>query len=757
MNIDYNFTQATQTYVRYALQKLVDLNGYDFSSPYSQYNVGDNATNNSVLWNISHIFNPRLLTNTKLSFSRLNQAQTYNTALQQTPSLLLFNNATYQGTQIQLPGFYSQTTGNGGLPFGGPTNTIEWNQDLTFSKGSHTMQFGGQVQYIQLNQSYGAYAQANNLLNTNLGAGLDSFITGSVRTFSAAVNPQGALPCVRNYVTNALTVVPGCLVNLPTTQPSFARSDRFHDWAAYAQDSWKFTPRLTANYGVRYEYYGVQHNNNPNLDSNLYYGAGPGISNMVRNGQVFTTPKSPIGKLFNPQYGTVAPRVGFAWDAFGNGKTSLRGGYGISYERNFGNVTYNVIQNPPNYAVLQVSNTTLTNSNAGPLGGTGAARPLPPSSLRNIDQNIRTAQTSFWSGAVDQQLASNTVVSFQYIGARGVHLYDIKNYNELGVGNIQLGDPFTPAGTTGFHYSRPNQQYGSINNRGSNGDSYYEAVNIQFQATNFHHTGISLVSNYTFGKSIDDVSSTFSESNSASNGVGNLGYLNPYNPGLDRGLSDFDVRNRFVLAPIWDTPWFKNQHNLKAEALGGYNIASIYTVRSGTPFSFSDSSNSLNAGFGQGIVRYASAGGAQTPLSARRAQSANYLGAPNNFVLDTLPQALNFSNPAYGGISDFGPYPANMTHRNSFSGPGAWNVDLAVSKSFSIREGLNLEARAEGFNILNHANLYVNGPNNDVANFGYTDANDNPVQPVIEGKKGGVNGGANDERRFGQFALKVNF
>ena len=756
--LDYNLSPATQTYARYALRKLSDFSGYDYNSAYSQYNVGDTNSDNSVLWNISHIFSPTVLTNTKLSFTRFNLAQSFNTALEQTPTLFLFNNATYASTEVQTPGFYARTTGGGGLPFGGPQNTIQWNQDLTVSKGAHTMQFGGQVEYIQLNVTYAAYAQANNLLGTALGSGLDNFIGGNVTTFSAAVNPNGALPCVANYVTGQSTLTPSCTIHLPATQPNFARSDRFHDWAAYAQDSWKATSHLTLNYGVRYEYYGVQHNNKANLDSNFYYGAGPGISNEVRNGQIFTVPNSPIKKLFNPSYGTVAPRVGFAWDVFGTGKTSFRGGYGISYERNFGNVTFNVIQNPPNYAVVQVRNQPLTSSNAGPLGAANGAVPLPPTSVRNIDQNIRTAQTQFWSAAVDQQLAANTVVSFQYVAARGVHLYDIKNYNERGVGNIQLGDPFTPAGTTGFHYSRPNNEYSSINNRGSNGDSYYEALNVQFQSTNFHRTGLSLVANYTWGKSIDDVSSTFSESNSASNGVGNLGYLNPYNPGLDRGLSDFDIRNRFVLAPIWDTPWFKNQHTLKGETLGGYNVSGIYTVRTGTPFTFSDSTNSLNAGFGQGIVRYAPAAGGQVPLRATKIQSANYDQTPNNFVIDTLPQALNYSNPAYGGISDFGPYPATMTKRNAFSGPGAWNVDLAVSKSFPIREGMALEARAEGFNILNHANLYVNGPNNDVANFGYTDPQTgSPVQPVVEGKKGGVNGGQYDERRFGQFAVKVTF
>jgi hypothetical protein len=92
-----------------------------------------------------------------------------------------------------------------------------------------------------------------------------------------------------------------------------------------------------------------------------------------------------------------------------------------------------------------------------------------------------------------------------------------------------------------------------------------------------------------------------------------------------------------------------------------------------------------------------------------------------------------------------------MTTRNAFRGPGAWNVDLAASKSFALKEGVTLEFRAEGFDILNHHNLYVIDANNDVANYGF---NQNiPVQA----KKGGVNGGANDERRFGQFALKLNF
>src|SRR5262249_20752179 len=159
---------------------------------------------------------------------------------------------------------------------------------------------------------------------------------------------------------------------------------------------------------------------------------------------------SPIGKLWNPTWGTGAPRIGFAYDLLGDGKTSLRGGYGISYERNFGNGTFNMIQNPPNYASVQVTSVAVvTNNNLGPLGGSSGTQFLPPSSPRHVDQNIRTAQSQFYSMAVEREVARNTLVALEYSGARGVHLYDIKNINLLGGGQVYLGDPFNPSANGG--------------------------------------------------------------------------------------------------------------------------------------------------------------------------------------------------------------------------------------------------------------------------------------------------------------------
>src|ERR1035438_8302935 len=377
---DYALTGKTQMFFRYVNYNEVDQSGGIFASPYSQYDVGQTNQDTAYLLSLSHIFNPNIIASTKLSFARLNTFQTYDTSLQDSPVLITSVNAQVPTTStfIQLPGFFDENPAVGGLPFGGPQNTIQWNQDLTIVKSNHSMQYGAQLLYIQDNNAYGAYAQATEQAGSTAAGGIQNLIAGNLANFEAAVDPKGNLPCVEDPYTGTLTAAAGCSITLPATAPSFARSERFHDWAVYGQDSFRATPNLTLNLGVRYEYYGVQHNNHQNLDSNYYYGAGSTYFQQIRNGQVFTTPDSPIHGLWQPQYGTVSPRAGFAYSLSGNGRSAIRGGAGISYERNFGNVTFNVIQNPPNYAVIVLSGSAgnpipVTSSNAGPLAGSSAS------------------------------------------------------------------------------------------------------------------------------------------------------------------------------------------------------------------------------------------------------------------------------------------------------------------------------------------------------------------------------------------------
>ena len=776
--IDFNLNDKTQMFFRGGRQNLDQFIGSTSYSAYPQYDSGTSAVNQSYLYSLSHSFNSALFDNLKLSYTRYNTITSFNTALTNTPNLMITPPTDpVTLTEVQLPGLQnSGEPGLGGLPFGGPQNTIQVEDDLSWIKGKHSMRLGGQYTYIQLNVAYGAYAQAVEQLGATFQDSLNDLtnIAGNpggsqLVAFSARVNPQGQLPCHTDIYGN-LIESPSCAVTPPLSSAVYGRSYRYNDWAFYAQDSYKITPRFTFNYGLRYEHYGVQHNNKANLDSNFYFGSGTGLEQQVRSGGVEIANQSSIGQFWEPRWGTVAPRIGFAYDITGDGKTSLRGGMGISYERNFGNVTYNASFNPPASAVLNsicapaTSNCTtlVTNNNLGPLGLPGPASYLPPVELRMPDPTIQVAQTQFWSLALQRAVYRNTVVELSYSGAHGVHLYDIENINLLGAGQAYLGDPLSTAagcatGPNGYQnpitgvfgcLTRPNNQYANINMRGSLGQSAYEAFNIKFQTQNIHNSGVSMVANYTLSHSIDNISSTFSDSLQGGSGdIGSLGYTSLTDPGLDIGSSDFDIRNRFVIAPIWETPWFKGSRGLEGQALGGWSVSGIYTVRTGTPFSIYDYSNVFNF---YTIPRLSPA----TPITQYKVGSPQGIG-PNSFVGLTVPLPASFSplNPVLG-LSDFGPYPANMTSRNAFRGPGAWNFDVGASKTVNITERVGLQFRAEGFDVFNHHNFYTN-----TTNLLYDGPQPNPLQVTL--LKGGLGslatGGNHDERRFGQFSLRATF
>jgi hypothetical protein len=780
--LDYTMNDSTQMFFRFARYSENDFSGSNFYSPYPQYDSGSASLDNSSLFSLNHLFSPNVLSSSKISFARYNSLTSYDTSLTDTPNLYLSTNEYAEQTDsvtnnvIQLPGLQNTADGSGGLPYGGPQNTLQLMEDVSWTKGRHTMHFGGQFTYIQLNVAYGAYNQANEVLGSDLGPAINSLVNAGgdtqagvfaspILTFEARVNAEGALPCATDAFGNSIATA-SCSVTPPLPSANPARSYRYKDWALYAGDSFHFSRNWTFNYAVRYEHYGVQHNNHQNLDSNFYPGSGT-YPEDIADGGVSLTPKSSVGQFWAPRWGTVAPRVGFAWDIFGSGRTSLRGGFGISYERNFGNVTYNASFNPPASAVLSdvcsagstgvIGGTCgyfVTNNDLGPLGQPGPSSPLPPVELRDDDAHINVAQTQFWSLALQHELTHNTVVEADYSGAHGVHLYDINNVNPIGAAQEYLAAPLVandacpyadPLTNAPVCYTRPNSAYAAINDRGSFGSSAYDALNLKFQTQDLLHTGLTIVTNYTWAHSLDDLSSTFSESETA----GSLGYTDFLDPKLDWGSSDFDVRNRLTFSPIWQTPWFKTGRGVERQALGGWTISSIFTARTGIPFSIYDESYLIND---YEIPRLTPS----TPITqSHTGTPVPVAGSPNLFTALTTPapnDLVPFNTTL--DLNDFGPFPKNMTHRNSFRGPGAWNDDLAIAKTFAISERFGLEFRAEGFNLFNHHNYYVNAEDDYIATPG------GPGLTVMEEKGGlgsGALGGNHDERRFGQFSLRLSF
>jgi hypothetical protein len=267
--------------------------------------------------------------------------------------------------------------------------------------------------------------------------------------------------------------------------------------------------------------------------------------------------------------------------------------------------------------------------------------------------------------------------------------------------------------------------------------------------------GLDLNVNYTWSHSIDNISTTFSENNNNFN----LGYLDPYNPTLDRGPSDYDIRHRVVVSGIWSIPALRDQHGFLGRIAGGWQIAPIFEARTGTPFTIWDTTNSA-----QQFARWDPGTGVTT-----HSVSANPIATgPNVFNGLQLPlaadgTALGAGNPndinPLLGISDFGPscttpgsgavspcrYPSTMTSRNAFRGPNWWNFTAGVYKNIKIKENVALQLRGEFFNILNHHNFYVNGSLADVNGSNF-----------ITVQKGGF-GNPYDERRNVQLGAKITF
>jgi hypothetical protein len=436
---------------------------------------------------------------------------------------------------------------------------------------------------------------------------------------------------------------------------------RTQSYNVFVNDSFRIRPRLTLTAGLRYEY------NSPPVDAqdraNVFDLATRSLVRVGTNG----VPRGGVEADKN----NFAPRVGLAWTIGKDEKTVLRAGYGIYYDQSPlapGEALYFNSPYFDNNIFFSLPGLPLTLDNPFP---SFFPFPLPDSALA-IQRDLRTAYMQHWNFNVQRQVGRSGVLEVGYVGSKGTKLLTARDINQPQPSALPPGLPFVP---------RPDPRFDDIDLLESRANSNYHSLQARFQQR--LSKGLSTLVSYTFARSVDDASNFFSSA-----GDSNFPQ-NSYNLRAERGRSNFDVRHRLSASYSYDLPFGKGQAHL-ADAgwlLSGWQTFGIITLQSGRPFTVALLSDIDNSGTGRSILGF---GANDRP---------NLVGDPNAgaHTTDHWFNTAAFTFPARGTFGNAG--------RNILDGPSYQNVNFSLLKNTNITERLNLQLRAEFFNLFNHPNF----------------------------------------------------
>ncbi len=545
-------------------------------------------------------------------------------------------------------------------PFINYDTTIQLVDNFSWTLGKHSWKFGGEVRRVRYNQIGGVVTRGRFNFDgryTNNGA----------RTGATGGHPFADF--LLGHFNNAEGQVGAPIANF--------RSSYF---ALYLQDNWKLTPKLTLNYGLRWENdqpFKDKHDAIVNIDFRwdnsfepIYVRAGSGDPfegnpafrlasdiKYVRDGRFGD-------RAYQNDLNDFAPRLGIAYQI--TPKTVLRTGAGIYYVRDIGNATFDIVRNAP-FTIRRNEPAESFRPNLSfeqPFARTGA-----PTFILINQFNERTSYVTQWSFGLQRELTSDMTVEATYFGSAGIKLRRLQTYNQT-----------QPSQLANTNLSRPYPKFGGFQVMNAPSHSSYHALYLKVQQR--FSRGLTFISSFAWSKSIDNGSGIRTS-------VGDsLTPSNDYNLELERGLSAFDFRRRWTTSWVWELPVGKGKRLLSDNrvadlVLGGWQLGGILTLQDGFPFTLTCGPGNIQNGGG---ICYPDSTGADPNLP--RSEQARTRFFNTDAYVDRIPATGNFR---------FG-----TTGRNSVIGPGIISFDASANKKFHLAESRFVEFRTEIFNAPNH-------------------------------------------------------
>jgi hypothetical protein len=595
------------------------------------------------------------------------------------------------------------------------TDTVSW------VRGNHTFKFGMDFRNVGEQGPNSFFSRRQVLTNAALNTG--TFLL-TVPSAIDSVQLEDAASAYYGFVWEDLNAE--YFNKAGVRQATDNKKFRQHEYDWFGQDSWKVLPNLTLTLGLRYQLDGVPFEENANF-SNL----------LVSPTSVPPLTMSIVGpgtgkQLYNNDYSNIEPRIGFSWDPWGDGKTAIRGAFGIFHDRVFGNLFGNARGNPPfEQDYQQFPFDTINNAFAS------AAFPLPnvpgttPSAVINdgdglgpvlFDTHFRNSSTNNWNLGIQRQLAGSNTIDLTYIGSKGTHIYrsmdgnppdpnlvnqlvafcSVPNSFNCTPGTVTKTDLYLGAdfGDLPFNAVAHNALFQPVYTR-SVGNSIYNA--FQAKATHRLSRGLQAQLSYTWAHSIDDSGDPIDPA------AGNRSFpRNSLKLFEERGNSDNDIRHVAVISYLWEVPLGRGKAYLSDGVVGkileGMQFSGITSVQTGHPFDVFSTTDMERTGLSgrADLVGDPFAAGANTQATAG-----------GNKVWFNNPDAFSLRKDPNGGPLFVGP---GSVGRNRFYGPGYVNFDLVFGKRIRITERFNAELRIEGFNIFNHPQF--TNPGSDPDNNG---------------------------------------